>query len=44
MYEKVKNNSEIINISELNKEISLTVEKINKMRTVIDAILNEIGV
>lgn len=41
-YVEAKDNREEINITELNKEIALTVEKINKLRTDIDAIINEI--
>lgn len=41
-YVEAKDNREIINIAELNKEISLTVDKINKLRADIDAIINEI--
>lgn len=41
-YIEAKDNREEINITELNKEIALTVEKINKLRTDIDAIINEI--
>ena len=41
-YVEAKDNRELINITELNKEISLTVEKINKLRTDIEAIIKEI--
>ncbi len=41
-YVEAKDNREIINISELNAEIALTVEKINKLRVDIDAIILEI--
>ncbi len=41
-YVDAKDNREIINIAELNEEISLTVEKINKLRDDIDAIVMEI--
>lgn len=41
-YVEVKDNREKINIAELNKEVSKTVEKINKLRADIDAIVKEI--
>lgn len=41
-YVEAKDNREIINISELNKEIAETVVKINKLRADIDAIITEI--
>lgn len=41
-YVEAKDNREIVNISELNEEISLTVEKINKLRSDIDVIIKEI--
>jgi type I restriction enzyme M protein len=41
-YVEVKDNRETVNIAELNAEILKTVEKINKLRTDIDAIINEI--
>jgi type I restriction enzyme M protein len=37
-----KDNREKINIAELNKEVSKTVEKINTLRTSIDEIINQI--
>jgi len=43
-YVETKDNREIINISELNNEITLTVDKINKLRVDIDAIIKEIEV
>ncbi len=42
-YVEAKDTREIINISELNKEIALTVDKINKLRTDIDEIVKEIN-
>lgn len=41
-YVEAKDNREIINISELNKEIAQTVEKIQALRISIDAIVKEI--
>jgi len=41
-YVEAKDNREKINIAELNKEVANTVEKIDKLRTDIDAIINEI--
>lgn len=41
-YVEAKDNREIVDISKLNAEISKTVEKINLLRTSIDAIVNEI--
>jgi type I restriction enzyme M protein len=41
-YVEAKDNREKINIAELNKEISKTVEKINILRADIDAIVKEI--
>jgi len=41
-YIEAKDNREKINIAELNKEVSKTVEKINKLRADIDIIINEI--
>ena len=41
-YVEAKDNREVINIAELNEEISLTVEKINKLCVDIDAIIKEI--
>jgi type I restriction enzyme M protein len=41
-YVEVKDNREKFDIAELNAEISRTVEKINTLRTDIDAIINEI--
>jgi len=41
-YVQTKDNREKINITELNKEVSKTVEKINKLRDDIDSIINEI--
>jgi len=41
-YVEAKDNREIINISELKDEIAITVEKINKLRVDIDAIIKEI--
>ena len=43
-YVEAKDNREIVNIAELNAEIETTVEKINKLRTEIDAIVAEIEV
>lgn len=37
-----KDNREKINIAELNREVSITVEKINTLRTSIDEIINQI--
>ncbi len=41
-YVEAKNTREVIDIVELNKEISRTVEKINTLRADIDVIVNEI--
>ncbi len=41
-YVVAKDNREKINIAELNKEVSKTVDKINKLRADIDAIVKEI--
>nr|WP_288833745.1 type I restriction-modification system subunit M [uncultured Flavobacterium sp.] len=41
-YVEAKDNREQINIAELNKEVSKTVEKIDKLRADINAIINEI--
>ena len=41
-YVVAKDNREKINIAELNKEVSKTVEKINTLRADIDLIINEI--
>ena len=41
-YVEAKDNREVINIVELNKEISKTVEKINTLRADIDIIVKEI--
>ncbi|WP_162127501.1 type I restriction-modification system subunit M [Flavobacterium phycosphaerae] len=41
-YVETKNNREEIDIAALNKKVSKTVEKINILRTEIDAIINEI--
>jgi type I restriction enzyme M protein len=41
-YVEAKDNREKINIVELNKEVSKTVGKIDKLRTDIDAIINKI--
>ena len=41
-YVEAKDNREIVDISALNEEISLTVEKINKLRTDIDSIIKDI--
>lgn len=42
-YVEAKDNKEQINIDELNKKVSKTVEKIDKLRADIDTIINEIG-
>jgi len=42
LYVEAKDNREKINIAELNKEVSKTVEKINTLRADIDLIINEI--
>lgn len=41
-YVETKDHREKINITELNKEVSITVEKIEKLRTDIDSIIKEI--
>lgn len=41
-YVEAKDNSETIDITQLNAEISITVEKINALRADIDAIIKEI--
>lgn len=41
-YVETKDNRQQINIAELNKEVAKTVEKIDKLRSDIDAIINEI--
>ena len=41
-YIEAKDNRVKTNIVEFNKEVSTTVEKINKLRADIDAIINEI--
>ena len=41
-YIEAKDNREVIDITKLNEDISETVEKINKLRTEIDAIVKEI--
>jgi len=41
-YVEPKDNREIIDISNLNKEIIMTVERVNKLRVDIDAIIKEI--
>src|SRR5690606_37249772 len=41
-YVEAKDNREVIDIAELNAEISITVEKINKLRADIDMIIKEI--
>jgi len=41
-YVEAKDNREIIDIAELNAEIALSVERINQLRTDIDAIIREI--
>jgi len=41
-YVEAKDNREIVDITQLNAEISKTVEKINSLRMSIDAIVNEI--
>lgn len=41
-YVEAKDTREVINITELNQEIADTVEKINKLRVDIDAIIKEI--
>jgi len=41
-YVEAKDNREKIDIKELNAEIAQTVEKINALRTDIDAIIKEI--
>lgn len=41
-YLEAKDNREIVDIAELNAEITKTVEKINKLRADIDAIIKEI--
>lgn len=43
-YVEAKDNREKVDITQLNEEIALTVEKINKLRTDIDAIIQEIEV
>lgn len=40
-YVEAKDNSEVINITKLNAEIKTTVDKINQLRTDIDAIVAE---
>ena len=42
-YVEAKDNREVIDITELNKEIAETVEKINKLRVDIDEIVKEIN-
>ncbi|MCC7149357.1 MAG: type I restriction-modification system subunit M [Saprospiraceae bacterium] len=42
-YVEAKDTREVIDITELNKEIAETVEKINKLRTDIDEIVKEIN-
>ncbi|MDL1913057.1 MAG: type I restriction-modification system subunit M [Bergeyella sp.] len=42
-YVEAKDNREVINITELNTEISETVKKIDKLRADIDTIIKEIG-
>jgi type I restriction enzyme M protein len=39
---EAKNNREQVDILQLNEDISLIVEKINKLRVDIDLIINEI--
>ena len=41
-YVEAKDNREKIDIKELNKEVTKTVEKIDRLRADIDAIINEI--
>ena len=41
-YVEAKDNREVVNITELNAEIEITVEKINQLRTDIDVIVAEI--
>lgn len=41
-YVEAKDNREVVNITELNDEIEITVEKINKLRADIDVIVAEI--
>jgi type I restriction enzyme M protein len=41
-YVEAKDTREIINITKLNAELKITVEKIDKLRTDIDAIIAEI--
>ena len=41
-YVEARDNREKINIAELNEEVSKTVEKIDKLRADIDAIIIEI--
>jgi type I restriction enzyme M protein len=41
-YVEVKDNREKFDIAKLNKEVSITVKKIDKLRAEIDAIINEI--
>jgi len=41
-YVETKDNREIINIAELNNEVSKTVEKIERLRTDIDSMIKEI--
>ena len=42
-YVEAKDNRKKINIQALNKEVTKTVKKIDKLRTDIDALINEIG-
>jgi len=41
-YVEAKDNREVIDITELNEEISITVEKIDALRADIDKIVKEI--
>lgn len=43
-YVEAKDNREKVDITQLNQEIAITVEKINKLRTDIDSIIKEIEI